>query len=343
MANLTKYLKLRQYMADMMLRHTSEDIPLMSERDMCKNFNVTRTTVRKALKVFTSEGSIITKRGIGMYLKSCIRRNTYHLHHPPSKVLYIHGGGRNVFYDSWQLHVLEEICKFAKRSNFMMQFSSLIGEVGTEQEELEMYSPEAILWVRPTPAVKPLIPEIRKKIPVCIIADSVRNDSFAVTTDYCQAGAKAAEYFIRNGFRNILYACRAKTQNPITSAFHEGWRSRVKSGAPSLNTIYLHQESDFQQAAKAFPHSKFDAVFTHSVYYPGIDTLLKTINREDCPIMVDSFDYVSLPNSIPPRWVIDLYPEIVFETAVKNISDALHDPRHKQKETVFQAEIIELK
>lgn len=69
MANLAKYLKLRQYMADMMLRHTSEDIPLMSERDMCKSFNVTRTTVRKALKIFISEGSIITKRGSGMYLK----------------------------------------------------------------------------------------------------------------------------------------------------------------------------------------------------------------------------------------------------------------------------------
>ena len=136
MANLAKYLKLRQYMADMMLRHTSEDIPLMSERDMCKSFNVTRTTVRKALKIFISEGSIITKRGSGMYLKGCIRRNTYHLHHPPSKILYIHGGGRNVFYDSWSLHVLEEVCKFAKRNNFMMQFSSLIGEVGMEMEEL---------------------------------------------------------------------------------------------------------------------------------------------------------------------------------------------------------------
>ena len=85
MANLAKYLKLRQYMADMMLRHTSEDIPLMSERDMCKSFNVTRTTVRKALKIFISEGSIITKRGSGMYLKGCIRRNTYHLHHPRTK------------------------------------------------------------------------------------------------------------------------------------------------------------------------------------------------------------------------------------------------------------------
>ena len=48
MANLAKYLKLRQYMADMMLRHTSEDIPLMSERDMCKSFNVTRTKAASA-------------------------------------------------------------------------------------------------------------------------------------------------------------------------------------------------------------------------------------------------------------------------------------------------------
>ncbi len=343
MANLAKYLKLRQYMADMMLRHTSEDIPLMSERDMCKSFNVTRTTVRKALKIFISEGSIITKRGSGMYLKGCIRRNTYHLHHPPSKILYIHGGGRNVFYDSWSLHVLEEVCKFAKRNNFMMQFSSLIGEVGMEMEELEMYSPEAILWVRPTQTVRPLIPEIRKKIPVCVIADSVRNDSFAVTSDYYQAGAKAAEYFICNGFRNILYACRMNTPDSITGAFREGWCSTIQRRMPSVSTVYLHQESDFQQVLNALPARNFDAVFTHSAYYPGIDALLKATNRSDCPIMVDSFDYVRFPDSIPPRWVIDLYPEVIFETAVNNVCRALHEPHYEQKEIVFQAEIIEQK
>lgn len=107
-----------------------------------------------------------------------------------------------------------------------MQFSSLIGEVGMEMEELEMYSPEAILWVRPTQTVRPLIPEIRKKIPVCVIADSVRNDSFAVTSDYYQAGAKAAEYFICNGFRNILLCLQNEHAGFDYGSFP------VKDGAP---------------------------------------------------------------------------------------------------------------
>ncbi len=343
MANLTKYLKIRQYVADMMLRHSSEDVPLMSERDMCRILGVTRTTVRKALRSFIDEGSIIAKRGSGMYLKSSARRNSYHQQNPPNKVLYIHGGGRNVFYDSWQLHVLEEICKSAKRSNFMMQFSTLIGEVGTEIEELEMYTPEAILWIRPTPAVWPLIPKIRKKIPVCVVADTVKNDSFAVTTDYYQAGKDAAEHFIRNGFQTILYACKMKTPSKITAAFLDGWRSAAKNEKNALNTIYLQKEVDFLKFMNTSSKKQFDAVFTHSAYYPGIDALLKAQNRQDCPIMVDSLDYVRLPDSIPPRWVIDLYPEVVFETAVRKIHDALHVPDYRQEETVFRAEITELK
>ena len=342
MATLTKYLRLRVYIADKMLRHPSEDIPLMSERDLCKTFNITRTTVRKALKSFISDGSIITKRGSGMYLRGTLRKNTCYVENPPRKLLYLLGSGRNVFLDSWHLHVLQKVCKYAKRSNFMMQYSSFIGEVGSEMEELEMYNPEAILWVRPAEKLLPLIPEIRKKIPVCILADYVRNDPFAVTADYFLAGKTAARHFLRNGFKNILYVLRPGLFSSVTSAFHDGWQA-VAAEEKSLHTIYLPQDSDFDQALGAFPHKKIDAVFTHSAFYPGIRTLLTKIGRDDCPVMVDSFNYVSLPATVQPRWVIDLYPEILFETAVKNIFNALHDVHYRQKETVFQAKIVNVK
>ena len=133
------------------------------------------------------------------------------------------------------------------------------------------------------------------------------------------------------------------TPDSITGAFREGWCSTIQRRMPSVNTVYLHQESDFQQVLNALPARNFDAVFTHSAYYPGIDALLKATNRSDCPIMVDSFDYVRFPDSIPPRWVIDLYPEVIFETAVNNVCRALHEPHYEQKEIVFQAEIIEQK
>ena len=342
MATLTKYLRLRQYIADRMLHHTSDDIPLMSERELCKTFNITRTTVRKALKIFISEGSIITKHGSGMYLKGTLRKNTIYAESPPRKLLYLQGGGRNVFLDNWHLHLLQKVCKYVKRNNFMMQFSSFTGEVGTEMEELEMYAPEAILWARPAEKMIPLIPEIRKKVPVCILFDSVRNDPFAVTMDYFQAGKTAALHFLRSGAENILYVLRPDSCSAIMSAFHAGWCSALEQDG-GFHTVYLPQDSDFEKALGSFPSGKIDAVFTHSAFYPGIRTLLKKIGRNDCPVMVDSFDYVCLPDTPQPRWVIDLYPEIVFETAVKNIATALQEAHSCQSETVFQAEIVELK
>lgn len=343
MANIAKYLKLRQYIMNILIDHAFEKIPLMSEREMCKKFNITRTTVRKALEPFIKENSIIAKRGCGMFLNGAVRNNTYYVSKRPAKILYILGAGRYGFADNWQLHIMENVCKYARKNNFIIQFVRFIGEDGTEAEELSMYSFDGVMWIRPATHLRPLLKELQHKVPVCVIADCADNDDFAVTVDYFKAGADAAAFFVKNNFRKVLCTCKNSELigSTISEQFHNGWLSTMEKNNCKTKSIYLQWHTDFQKEL-INADKDFDAVFTHSAYFPGISELLKYLKKTECPVMVDSYDNVTFPGVVTPRWVIDLYPECIFKTAVEHLSAVLVNPDFPRKGTLFQAEITEL-
>lgn len=68
--NLPLYMQLRNELVDYIDQELNEDDQIMSEKQIMYEYNVSRTTVRKALKVMEEEGIIYKKQGIGTFVRT---------------------------------------------------------------------------------------------------------------------------------------------------------------------------------------------------------------------------------------------------------------------------------
>ncbi len=345
--NLPKYEKVRQYVVDMMSRHLDSEEPIMSEREMCRTFGVTRTTVRKAIKVLVQEQVLIPKRGRGLFVNVVPYKNTLSRLKNMHKILLLTSRGHASFYDSWYLNTIARLCAEVARGTSQMNIGFLTGEPGTELEEIQMYHPDAVLWLRPDEPRLRIIEELRKSIPVCNILDVIRKDSFAVTVDYKKAGKTAAEWFIRRGRKKVAFFGKSGLDYPseVLDDFFFGWKNawREALGSFDENTA-IFRNADFKTFLTSKHAEGTDGIFCYSNVFIGLAEDMARTRVLQCPIMVDS-DFYKIPSGVKirPEAEIVLYPDSVFQTAVENLMASLENPDYVQSETVIESSVKILK
>jgi len=345
--NLPKYEKVRQYVIDQMYRHLNSEEPIMSEREMCRVFGVTRTTVRKAVKVLIQEQVLIPKQGRGLFVNVEPYKNTFSRLKNMHKILLLTSRGHAAFYDSWYLNVIARLCAETARGVSLMNIGFLTGEPGTELEEIQMYYPDGVLWLRPDESRFRIIDELRKTIPVCTLLCEVRNDQFAVTVDYEKAGKMAAEWFMGRGLKKVAFFGKSGVDylSKVLDNFFIGWKNAWLDAFGSFdeNTVFS-RNADFKAFFSSKQAKKVDGIFCHSNIFSGLAEDIADTRFAECPIMVDS-DFYKLPPGvkIEPEAEIVLYPDKVFRMAIGNLTASLEKPGYMQSETVIGPSVKVLK
>lgn len=341
---LPKYEILRQYIIDIARKHENHEKPLPSEREMSKMFNVTRTSLRRALKELIEEGMLIARHGSGLYLSGISIDNVAASELVLPKILVLSAKGRSGFFDNWYMHVYSAVFRELSKYPVTLFPGFLVSEKEDMLHEIEMYNPDGIIWIRPDENRTPLLKALEQKYPVCSLLGIPDGKSLTVTVDYQSAGAAAAQYFYNRGCRNPLYvgAGGKEYSLPMIDLFFAGWKKEWKNLTGKFDQKnVISQNGDFKRFFHDRKNAKGDCIFCHSNVYYGFARDVAGSAFENCPIMTDSSFYIQPPYSmVKPSVQIELYPDKVFSIAVEKLLTALKEPDKKQTEIQIKPEII---
>ncbi len=344
---IPKYEILRQYIIDIARHHEAHEKPIMSEREMSKTFNVTRTSLRRALKELIDEGLLAARQGSGLYITGYTVRNSEARELILPKILVLAGKGRSDFFGRWTTYISSMVMREFSKYPIRLMPGFLVSEKEDLRDEIEMYRPDGILWIRPDKRRSGLIAELQQKYPICQLLSASSGMPLSVTVDFCKAGEIAAKWFYDRGCRNPLYVGASQKEFPsdVRDNFLSGWKRGWKKMMGKFDeTKVIPQNEDFKKFFAQKEMKKSDCIFCHSSIFYGFASDAAGTSLERCPIMVDSL-LLTFPESseIIPAAMIEIYPDKMFETAVRKLLTAIKKTQIKYEETLIIPEVKKIK
>lgn len=336
---LPKYEILRQYIIDIAGKHENHEKPILSEREMSRKFNVTRTSLRRALKELIDEGMLIPRQGSGLYLTGTSFRNSAVRQLALPKIVVLSAKGRSGFFDNWYMYIYSAILREFSKYPVTLFPCFLVSEKEDMLQEIEMYNPDGIVWIQPDKNRNKLLAELEKKYPVCQFLGTAQGCPLSVTVDYCKAGENAAEYFYEQGCRAPVYVGANEKEYPLPAIdlFFTGWKNAWKrlTGKFDRGNV-AKQNDDLRHYFNSGTLKKADCIFCHSNIFYGFAQDIAGTPFEQCPVMVDSPFYIPPPDSkIKPSAEIELYSDGIFTVAAEKMIMKLKNPEKAMVETLL--------
>lgn len=340
MANIPAYMRIRQYVVDLMIRHVAIDTRIMSERELCAKFDVSRTTARKALKELIDEGVLYVKPGKGMFGNAAMWRNSTLKSCRFHKIMVIHGSGRSIYIDGFLMDVLARLYDHLKLFPVLLQTLNCIGPIERTLEEIEMYSPDGIIWIRPFDNMAEVIAELRKKIPVCVVGNLPVGAPFSVTMNYRQAGQLAAAWFLDRGLSQSIFVGHAH-ESAIKSELLQGWKEEFATrGAVYNERLRIDIDSDMVGRMRELMKNKIEGIFTFASELIHVDNVLTATGVKDCPVVMDGpSHYLSRMAKTVPAARLVLFPPLLAELAAENMFQCLEVKGFEPGEIVLTPEM----
>ncbi|MEI8248062.1 MAG: GntR family transcriptional regulator, partial [Lentisphaerota bacterium] len=262
MANIPEYMRVRQYVVDLVMSHPNIDERIMSERELCSQLNVARITARRALKGLIDDGWLYVKPGKGMFIHSSKYRSSMASIRKFYKIMIIWGDGKFVHIDGFFMDIMEHLCAGFKRLPVLLQTINLTAENGQTIDELSMYRPDGIIWVRPPQKMAPVIAAMRQKIPVCLIGNPPRQDEFAVTMDYQSAGRLVAAWFLDRNYRRAAFVGQMP-EHKIKSEVLTGWLDEfAERKIPIDQNLIIREDEDIGNKVGTLLNGGLDGIFS---------------------------------------------------------------------------------
>lgn len=345
MAQLSEYMKIRQYVIDLMRRHAEHGVRIMSERELCREFKVTRPTARRALKELIEEGYLIARQGQGTFINPGKVQNYAYLLRKFFTVMLIIGSGRNTDMDGFFMAIVERICNRFKSLPVNLRIANLNStDPESARRELAVHTVDGILWVRPDARDSGVIAEFRRQFPVYVIGDIPCGDICHITADYLAGGEITARWFIEQGLRRIAFVggtcgCRIK------QAFYRGWvQGFARHGITHDEGLNADMESDICQKIKGFvERGEIDGFFSFGSEFAAVDTVLTQMGvpAGRYPIVIDENHYGEYGAQIRPTAKVGLFPDDISTIAAENLFTSMNDRAHTPKEIVFSPIILQ--
>ncbi len=341
MAGFPAYMRIRQYVLDLMREHRNMDVSIPSERELCRKFGVTRPTARKALKALIDEKYLYMKPGHGMFIRAEQLEATPGLRF--KRIMMVIGDGGLSCMDGFFMSALEKLCASLKYHPVHLQVVPLDVDHDSALAQIEMYNPGGILWLRPGDKGKRLIGEIREKIPVITLGLVPDGNPYSVTCDYAEAGRLSAKWFRSRSLNKVAFL--QDSPGAIRESVYIGWRKAFPKYGESLHYCcrYLRENSQsaVRQLAGFLESREIDGIFTFASFYPILDAALKRLGRTGIPILSDNnFSSFHLLENRPSAELVMFPPEIP-ETASGLMLRILNEPGFRlKKETVVAPYIL---
>ncbi len=338
MANIPEYMRVRQYVLDLVMAHPDTDERIASERELCKILDVSRITARRALKALIDDGMLYVKTGKGMFINGGKWRNHAFTIRKFYKIMLIFGEGKMVYLDGFFMDVMEHICSAFKHLPVLLQPLNLVSESDKTIEELSMYRPDAIIWIRPSSSMMNAIEFMRRTIPVCVVGNKPDSDLFAASVDYRKAGRIAAAWFLDKGLKDLAIA-GSDWNTGIKNEIYEGWKDELKSrNIPARSCLRIDKEGFSEEMEKLSP--ELDGIFTFGSDFPALDSVLAK-QKSKCRIMVDENYYGAYGSIRKPDAKLIIFPPELLTQAAMALFRTLSDPSCKPESILIAPSVKE--
>lgn len=339
MANIPEYMRVRQYVVDLVMSHPNVDERIMSERELCRQLNVARITARRALKGLIDDGWLYVKPGKGMFIYSGRSRNNAAAITKFYKVMVIWGDGKNVHLDGFFMNIMEHLCAGFKRLPVFLQTVNLIGDNGQAVDELSMYRPDGIIWIRPTSTMTTTIAAMREKIPICTVGNIPQDDEFTVSMDYRAAGRLAADWFIKQNYCRTAFIGQS-SHSEITSEVLNGWLEEFSDRKiPFSRDHIIGEDEDISARIEKLLDDGLDGIFSFGSDFLAADQAIARYGK-NFPVLIDENYYGDYGAKTRPAAKLILFPEEIATTAATAMFSRVSDPDYLTSEIVFKPEII---
>lgn len=224
MANIPAYMRIRNYAIDLISKSPDREEKLLSERELCKVFKVSRTTVRNALKDLTQEGFLTSLHGKGTFtnpkkapFNPFQSRNCY-------SIGIIWANGKCVYYSHHSWNMINSCAQVVVNNGHLLRFLNLAHSNEDIVREIELLNIDGIIWMLPPPEAAGIIDALKTSgiATVAVNRSFDRKDINYVKLNTFSYGYLGASRLLQDGHKKIIYAALAN-EKETERAMYEGF------------------------------------------------------------------------------------------------------------------------
>lgn len=315
---------IRQFLMNLICNNSAANTMLPSERELCRQFNVTRPTVRLAVKGLIQEGALEIRPGLGTFI---IRENynTDEYGMAYRNVAILTGDGRLATVDRFFWEIYAAAGTELVRNKVRIRPGFLLSDTKEDMlAELSRLKVDGIIWISPSMLEFPRALE-EMGIPVLCVNRGIDDPALScIYADTRQAGYDCGKLLLQQKRQNILHVQRNAFQRGelfltgLTEAFSAG-------NIPFSRHLAIREQPGWQNRLEQFLNSrtKIDAIYADAILVSDILALLRN-NAVPPPCIISEKHRLELSTELPPCIMLDLPLEKLGRTAAHRLLERLN-------------------
>jgi len=203
------YVRIRTYMIGLIAASKGDALErIPTERELCKTFGTSRTTLRKALDQLETEGYLVRKPHFGTFINN-EARSMVNFHTRRRKVVgVVLGNGELTFLPPSMMRVLSRVLEKLSAAECCGRLLPVNGNAGREFEFLlEHHQFDAFVFIEPPAALMACAGLIRAhRVPLAVSrVHDIEAADYCVFTDSFKSSFLTVKYLLGAGHRGILF------------------------------------------------------------------------------------------------------------------------------------------
>lgn len=342
--NVPAYMKIRQYVIDLLRKHSDSEVRIMSERELCDKFGVTRPTARKALQALIEDGFLIVRQGSGTFINPAKTLNHAYVLRKSFTVMIVIAGGSNTDMDGFYMALLAEVFDCFKALPVQVRMINLNTSDAREAvDALQMHDLSGILWLQPDVRSRAIIKMMRKNMPVCVLGDAPCGCKGGVTTDYRAGGYLAGRWFAERGLTRAAFV-GADSDSAIKEMIYAGWQKAFsEAGIDCKGELRIGMDENIRSKVKELLAQKAtDGIFSFGSEFAAVDLALAESGEQArrCPVIIDENWYGGYAAATPIAAKVLFFPPEVARKAAEELFRAMNEDLPLPDEIVFLPRLL---
>ena len=203
---VAEYMKIRQYVIDLVLKSEHKSVMIPSMPKLGEMFGVARMTVHKALKDLIKDKYLISRPGIGTFINPD-KIAEFHKWKTSRIIGLITGDGMNLYYDYYFGSLAAHAwLKLVEDGYIIKPVTLASADPDKIAGEMKNYSLDGLVWIAPGEKGVAALKKMNKaELPVVTLQGVVEGIN-SVNMDYELEGYEAGKIFLGEGRRNVVFA-----------------------------------------------------------------------------------------------------------------------------------------
>ena len=294
---LAEYQQIRKYMVDMILLAGNKPQRVASMRELARHFNVSSTTIQKAMKDLIRDGLLVSRPGIGLFTNpNCAWTDTR-----PPLIGLLPADGRQLYYNSYLWNVTSAIGDEIVDRDRLLHLINLFFPNKTIWESFELYPLAGLIWVSPDSSSSNADEFIAGiDVPIVQVGGRPHPNRSSVLLDYEREGYEVGRLLLAEGRTEPIFIGNDLATNPQLAGLR---RSFEEAGVMLNESLLLNSDAELSNHFETILNIKRipDAIYATNGSLRRISAFINKRNLDwinDCRLVADR-------DTLPvPGWMI---------------------------------------